>query len=554
MARRWGLRRNVLVLGMVGATMLALLISMAAFSLDWKSAPSRTIVTAANLESAMKSVISSAAEETMTSLHALQNASLFDSPVGHVFLEWLLENPGERAEMMTLMVLNGLKVPALWYDRTRRVFVYRDADPPVRRTVTPWDEAPLSAVYWPRSVPATVPTDMEGWLKSDIAGSFRGETPSNRSVSLLATSPSYAGHWLKHAEYTGNTKHVMFSLALRSDGSAHVENETSTAGIWRVVAKCKPSTVNTIAAKASGPVRQDQMAHYETYMGYVYGLGRLVTECGFEALTPRVWVDSLEVEVQNGTEQRYRFRYDAAFFSERFPIAAQSLQRLVDSGLNVTGLVNRIPDWQIRLMVLHDVLFVFKDRHYANILVDPWGNIYNLDATQVTLAQPMWNGGPIDSIMLPTTMAHTIQRLGFPYTVQNKPNIRAEPTPIQFLDYRCVSKGGVLGFDYPPAMQKCMTRLSSMKVADVVAEYRLPTASAEMLIEQATKLLTVGFERTLYDIGQRTMARKPIVVKRWSDGCCSIARSKCVPSNFTNWDDAFGGPGIRKLGDDTRPG
>jgi hypothetical protein len=124
----------------------------------------------------------------------------------------------------------------------------------------------------------------------------------------------------------------------------------------------------------------------------------------------------------------------------------------------------------VTLAAIWDLLTMQCDRHGQNVYIDEFGHL-----TLIDLDQSFGDGWRIcgsDSIFLPTTQKHAITFLGYSYVMKQPPKDPSEyPSTSAALesafDYRCHAPGGVIGFNYPPKVEKCLRKISQMTYRQV---------------------------------------------------------------------------------------
>jgi hypothetical protein len=130
------------------------------------------------------------------------------------------------------------------------------------------------------------------------------------------------------------------------------------------------------------------------------------------------------------------------------------------------------------------------DRHGQNVYVDSIGHLTLIDLDQAL--GDAWRVCGVDSLFLPTTQKHTINVLGYGYTMKMATAPHERFALQHALDYRCHVAGGVIGVNYPPLVMKCLSAISSMTPSEVrPRETILPVCSQiEPLVLPAASLQT----------------------------------------------------------------
>ncbi|KNC56315.1 uncharacterized protein AMSG_11703, partial [Thecamonas trahens ATCC 50062] len=240
------------------------------------------------------------------------------------------------------------------------------------------------------------------------------------------------------------------------------------------------------------------------YIPYVAAVTKVEEQCGLDQLTPRSFVGPF-VDV-NGTA------WGCVSFVEKMPGEVASLDVLMRSSkVQETGflfsLVSHVKDWQLRLMMLRDVLLSFRDRHPGNVFIHPRTlDLYNLDGFQLTLKQSFFRPQTIDSSFLPMSEKHAIASFGWIFRKGGKPDKGVHE--IRGLDYRCwiappevIAAGAPDDYaDFPPTMQSCLHRIAGLETPQAVQnEFGFAgVAEAGMLLDNAKSLLEHGLAGHVY--------------------------------------------------------
>lgn len=93
---------------------------------------------------------------------------------------------------------------------------------------------------------------------------------------------------------------------------------------------------------------------------------------------------------------------------------------------------------------------------------------------------------------------------------------------------------GVIGFDYPPAVHKCLQKFSQMTPDNLMKEYGMPKLKDAVILQtRAVDMLQRGFEWTL-EFGE---PRNPPPLRYgWGTPCCEIVPApegaKCADPNY----------------------
>jgi len=219
----------------------------------------------------------------------------------------------------------------------------------------------------------------------------------------------------------------------------------------------------------------------------------LAAECGLEYLSVDTWVEHV-VSSFPGAWKNWPIN-QTALISE--PAEGMSINSLVNSnyprGL-VIDVIGRVKSSAVRDLALHDLLFSEGDRHSANVFLDPSGKITLIDNDRGLGVMYDKRPAALDSLFLIGTQRFEVVIKG---------------TPSQaWLDYRCHVDGGAIGTQYPPRVQQCMEKFSSMEAGALQAEYDLPHyLQATILKERAADMLRLGFESALDKAMSREKAR-----------------------------------------------
>eukprot|EP00898_Chlorokybus_atmophyticus_P009266 jgi/Chlat1/96/Chrsp1S03208 len=219
-----------------------------------------------------------------------------------------------------------------------------------------------------------------------------------------------------------------------------------------------------------------------TAWNYTLAMQRLAEECGFADLTVKVWREHIY----------------AAMPVTGFPINQEGLFLEVAPGSPLDALMfDFLPSAQLKKVVhaiahdslkraaIYDLLFSQYDRHPGNVFIDTRSNMRLIDNDQAFGT----TDGEVDSVFLPSTIKHgTIYKWD----------------ATRVLDYRCHVKGGVMGRDYPEDVVRCMRKFVNSSAAELQKEYGLlQPAHAALLKKHAYEMLSLGFEKTLENAGER---------------------------------------------------
>lgn len=79
---------------------------------------------------------------------------------------------------------------------------------------------------------------------------------------------------------------------------------------------------------------------------------------------------------------------------------------------------------------------------------------------------------------------YAINQVGYSYAFvrESESTPRSSPSVQVMLDYRCHVPSEGIGYNYPPQVKKCLTRISNMSIDAIEREYQLPDhTGAEVL-------------------------------------------------------------------------
>ncbi|KAI8464996.1 MAG: hypothetical protein J3K34DRAFT_380094 [Monoraphidium minutum] len=323
----------------------------------------------------------------------------------------------------------------------------------------------------------------------------------------------------------------------------------AAAKVWCVPLR-KPGTATPPTCKPSRIRRQLQT---------VLAQQRVAEDCGLLDVLPAHWVGRVDGALPGSG---YRIAWDG-LWAELSPGA--SLESLVFRGAPpavpaavLDLLQTRLSHSDVIQAAVFDLLTSQCDRHAQNVYVSRAGRLSLIDNDQAYGSS--WRPCGVDSIFLPGTQKHEIQRLGFKYVMKSPktaPDGRPSrgASPLQLLDYRCHVPGGALGTAYPPRVAACLKNISSMTKQQVKAHYGFPLlATAAALRRRAADMSSRGFEWAL----QSGWPRNPVPMRyKWGAPCCKVygqqARPDARPAyQCEDWEQApadlpkgepfFGGP------------
>eukprot|EP00899_Mesostigma_viride_P013477 jgi/Mesvir1/2212/Mv09857-RA.1 len=222
---------------------------------------------------------------------------------------------------------------------------------------------------------------------------------------------------------------------------------------------------------------------------------RMAAECGLDDLSVRSWTE----QVYAAQPRTNALVDQQGVFSTAAP--GVSLNSIMNQGMprmsfeEMKAIADKMNGTKILRAAVFDVLFSNVDRHPGNVFVTESGHMTLIDNDQVfgTI-----NKAYIDSVFIPTTDRHAVGQRG------------GKGAFAKALDYRCHAKGGKLGFDYPPSVERCMQRFSRMSPEELMHKYGMTSVRhAAAVQERSTQLLTLGFEATIEKVGEHQKKTPP---------------------------------------------
>eukprot|EP00798_Chlamydomonas_sp_ICE-L_P026265 gene26265-17367_t len=348
----------------------------------------------------------------------------------------------------------------------------------------------------------------------------------------------------------------MFSeMKARGDGDAleldlhEFEWDSAAAGIQTAIVRphvwCMPidKVHKTMNWACKGDDRRAMRANQ-----FLLAQQRVVEECGLLDATTKVWIDPVDaivpeygvhiwwnglwMEKADGISLSQLSRStNRAFYGEHIWWNGLWMKRADGISMHQLSYVircllvtNTITDLiQVKLnktrvveVALMDLLTTQCDRHSQNVFIDEHGNIKVIDNLQAMHFSGTWrlSTGGANSLFLPGTGNNEVVRFGLSQvTKQANANINAfkkRLNPMVLLDYRFYVDGGEIGNNYPPRLNKCLTKLANMSAEEVTQEYKFP------ILRNGQAL---GFEWTLKFGTPSNPDPKRYL---WHQPCCSI--------------------------------
>eukprot|EP00798_Chlamydomonas_sp_ICE-L_P026263 gene26263-17365_t len=248
---------------------------------------------------------------------------------------------------------------------------------------------------------------------------------------------------------------------------------------------------------------------------------RVVEECGLLDATTKVWIDPVDAIVP---EYGVHIWWNGLWMEKADGISMNQLAILTKTTMDLLQVkLNKTRVVEVALM---DLLTSQCDRHSQNVFINEHGNIKVIDNLQAMHFTGTQCG--VDSLFLPGTSKNEIVRFGNGQVHKEpKANVsafRGRLDPMVLLDYRCYVDGGEIGNNYPPRLNKCLTKLANMSAEEVTQEYKFPMLrNGQALVSRARDMLDRGFEWTLkFGLPTNLAPRRYL----WHQPCCSLNVSK----------------------------
>ncbi|KAL6755005.1 hypothetical protein V8C86DRAFT_2686314 [Haematococcus lacustris] len=234
-------------------------------------------------------------------------------------------------------------------------------------------------------------------------------------------------------------------------------------------------------------------------MMLMMALERISQDCGLDDILPNVWVDRIEAVVPGiGFHIRWY-----GLWMELIP--GISLENFLHKGdpkrlppEQVLDIMHhKLNKSQVVRAAIFDLLTSQCDRHAQNIFIDEEGRLRLID--NEACLQNSWKNCGFDSVLVPTTQKQEIVRMSNQFIAKLVPAHKAphgNADPQLLLDYRCYLEGNdTMGTNYPPQVDRCLRKISTMTVAEVEQHYQLPsTLTAHNCTPEPPDMLTNGFE------------------------------------------------------------
>ncbi|GAX73008.1 hypothetical protein CEUSTIGMA_g460.t1 [Chlamydomonas eustigma] len=260
---------------------------------------------------------------------------------------------------------------------------------------------------------------------------------------------------------------------------------------------------------------------------------RVVEECGLMDTTVKVWLAPVNaVDPDTGLhiwwyglwmQRAEGISLNQLSYITRKSFVEETIMDLLQTKLNKTRVIRS---------AMLDLLTSQCDRHAQNVFINENGNIQLIDNLQAMKFN--WLKCGSDSIFLPGTQKYTIASFGGNIVwkkIGSKP--KRTVNPMVLLDYRCYANGGKIGTDYPLDLAKCLTKLSSLTVQEIMEQYGFPMQRhAEVLSVRAKDMLSKGFEWSLKHGEPLNLTPRRY---KWHEPCCKLGVHHHVVSCGHAW-------------------
>eukprot|EP00798_Chlamydomonas_sp_ICE-L_P020356 gene20356-27121_t len=206
----------------------------------------------------------------------------------------------------------------------------------------------------------------------------------------------------------------------------------------------------------------------------------LSEECGFMDLVPKVWI--------------------GLWMEEALGISLENVVRLGEPMMHPNQLLDIFHDTMNKTQAaIFDLMTSQCDRHAQNIFIDEDSGVMLINI-ECAFYEDQWCA--LDSILLPTTLKHTINVMENAWVIKFKNWGNKTPqcwaNAALLFDYRCYVKDAKLGTDYPPEIKQCLVKIAAMEVDEVHSHYGFPSMhTADALLSRSKAMIEHGFEYAL---------------------------------------------------------
>ncbi|KAG1655370.1 hypothetical protein FOA52_012097 [Chlamydomonas sp. UWO 241] len=226
---------------------------------------------------------------------------------------------------------------------------------------------------------------------------------------------------------------------------------------------------------------------------------KVVDECGFNDIVPRLWVDKVNAPVPgHGYHVDWHGLWqEVASGVSMFNSLWRGEPERVPRATIMQHYNDKLSKTQVVRAAIFDLLTSQCDRHSGNIFINDDGNMQLIDK-DVALGYRRRKTCGVDSVFVPTTELYQETLLGTEFVDREIEIAEAKTNPVDplvLLDYRCWVDGGKIGKSYPPQVHQCLSSIASHSVADNQEHFGFPDPRpAWSLTMRARAMLTDGFE------------------------------------------------------------
>ena len=376
-----------------------------------------------------------------------------------------------------------------------------------------------------RSRAAAGARDLPSWWECSSCALCRPE--AGAGASDVAPSPELHNSRGACPLCTGCTHHLeLLNLTVRVEAGGEVRfvsmhTGNTGASLFLAVDAAGESSVLKLHGVVTPMVSAGKLGQLlqlyrgRRYLGHEMLLARALTsladECGLGEVNLRETVGFVRAVVPVTGEKVEEAR---AVLSEHARGASLEKLTLKLTSAQLLSALGEIRHEAVRDGALFDLLFTQGDRHSENLFIDGSGYFKLIDSRDAAIDDGL------DSIFFATTWSFERNRVGNEHMYNHSKAIVNHHWPQTTMDYRCHVAGGEIGRSYPPQFERCLTKWAAMTPDAFVSEYfaqaledalvvnngtgsaanvlgSRPRQKAERVIQQASRLLTLGFEETL---------------------------------------------------------